>query len=186
MDKVIIVDIQPAYGKFIDFNMDDFTAWLNGDNFDELYCLYNGPDLGYEDDDYKIRNWYWEWGLSDDVELRFFEKSYGWFRDFMGTVDDEDIIAIGKYMIEHDIWDSRDFSEEAIKMLEDRNINIDYLGTENRVMYIPELKDYLSNNIYEGDKIITCGGGVSECYKEVTLLLDMLDLRYEEKIKFIY
>lgn len=186
IENLIIVDIQPAYSKFIDFNVDEYINWINNSSFDEIFCLYNGPDLGYDDDEYKIEQWYYSWGLDRDIKMRFFEKSYGWFRDFMEDMDEQNIISIGKYMIEHDIWDSRYFKRKDIKILKDRGIRTRYLNTEDRVMYIPELKDYLSNNIYTDEHITICGGGVNECYKEVNMLLKMMGYKFKEKIKFIY
>jgi len=186
VENLIIVDVQPAYRKFIDFNVSEFVNWINNSSFDEIFCLYNGPELGYDDDEYRIIHWYYEWGLDRDINFRFFEKSYGWFREFMEDVDDETIVDIGRYMIEHEIWDSRHFKLSDVKILKDKGISTRYLGSEDRTMYIPELKDYLSNNIYSDEKITICGGGVEECFKEVTLLLQMMDYNYNEKIKFIY
>jgi len=185
-ENLIIVDVQPTYNKFIDFDIGEFVSWINNSSFDEVFCLYNGPELGYEDDEWRISNWYYDWGLDRDISFRFFEKSYGWFRDFMEDMDDDNIISIGKYMIEHDIWDSRYFKKKDIKILKDRGISTRYLGKESRVMYIPELKDYLSNNIYTNEEIIICGGGVDECYKEVNMLLEMMGYKFKEKIKFVY
>jgi hypothetical protein len=186
MNKLIIVDIQPAHSKFIDFDMSDFISWLNDSDFDEIYCFYNGSELGYDDDDVAIKYWYQSWGLDYDVDIQFFEKNYGWFRDFMEDIGEDDIISIGKYMIEHDIVDSRDFKKLDIKILDEKDIDISPLVTGHLVMYLPELQFYISNNIYSRDTITTCGGGVDECYKEVLMLLDMMVLEYEEKIKFIY
>jgi len=186
IDNLIIVDIQPTYSEFIDFNIDEYVHWINESSFDEIFCLYNGPELGYEDDENRIKKWYYRWGLDNNIKMRFFEKSYGWFRDFMEDMDDDNIIAIGKYMISHNMWDSRDFKKKDIKVLKDRGISTRFLGTEDRVMYIPELKDYLSNNIYTNENITICGGGVAECYKEVNMLLQMMKYKFKEKIKYIY
>lgn len=187
MHKLIIVDIQPAYEKFLDFNMNKFINWINGYGFDDIYCLYNGAELGYDDNDYIINNWYLEWGLDGYININFFEKNYGWFRDFLDSfLEEDDIINIGRYMIEHDIYDSRDFKEKDIELLKNKNINTIYLNSDSRTMFIPKLKNYFSNNIYTEDNITICGGGVDECYKEVLLLLDMLKFEYNEKIKYIY
>ena len=182
IENLIIIDVQPAYNNFINFNIDDFTKWINDSSFDEIFCLYNGTELGY-DDEYRVEDWYYECGLDRDINLRFFEKSYGWFRDFMEDVDEETIVTIGKYMIEHDIWDSRHFKKNDIKILKGKGVR--YLGSD-RVMYIPELKNYLVNNIYNDEHITICGGGSDECYKEVSLLLQMMDYKYSEKMKFIF
>lgn len=184
--KLIIVDIQPAHKKFIDFNMNDFISWINNSGFDQIFCLYNGPELGYVDDEFMINQWYIDWGLDMNIDINYYEKSYGWFRDIMEKLPDEDIIKIGKYMIEYDILDSRDLSKKDIEIMKKENINVTYFGSEDYIMYIPELKDYLLENIYSEDEIILCGGGSDECYKEVSLLLEMIELPYKEKIKFIY
>ncbi len=185
-ENLIIVDIQPAYNNFINFNMNDFTNWINNSSFDKIFCLYNGSELGYDDNEYMIDYWYREWGLDKSINFSFFEKSYGWFRDIMEDSDEETVISIGKYMIEHEIWDSQHFKNKDIEILKNKGVNVRHLGGDGRVMYIPELKDYLLNNIYSDKHITICGGGIEECYKETLLLLQMMEYKFVEKIKFVY
>ncbi|NPV13085.1 MAG: hypothetical protein HPY57_15065 [Ignavibacteria bacterium] len=54
--KIIIVDIQPSYRIHMNMDMTDFTEWLNHHKYLDILYLYNGPDLGYEDEN-EIKDW---------------------------------------------------------------------------------------------------------------------------------
>jgi hypothetical protein len=111
MNKIlIVVDIQPTYNPYFNFNLSEFIEYLNSDLYDIILYLYNGKEFGYEDNN-EIFYWLIENGLNDELEYRitFFEKNYGFFRDFMDSgYQEDDIVNIGKYLIENNINDSRD------------------------------------------------------------------------------
>jgi hypothetical protein len=56
----------------------------------------------------------------------------------------------------------------------------------DNMIYIPELKNFLIDNIHDSDKITICGGGKNECLKEIELLLNMLNIKYIKNKNFIY
>jgi len=177
-NKIIIVDIQPSYRIHMNMDMTDFTEWLNHHNYLDVLYLYNGPDFGYEGEN-EIREWLYEYGLDTDRNITFFEKNYAFFRDLMdsnGT--DEEIIKLGKYMIENDI---RDISEiEKLNGVKTKFFDGDYS------FYIPEVKDVIEDFLNKGDKPLVIGGGKYECFKEILLLLQMLDFDWSEESQFIY
>ena len=180
--KLIIVDIQPAYEDYMNMNMRNFTEWLNHHHdFDILY-LYNGPDMGYEDE-YEIREWLQGYGLETDENMTFYEKGYGFFRDFMDTgVDDDTMIEIGKYMLENNLTDHRQIKEEDRKQFD---IDEEYFANYHSFGFAGlelELESFLN----KGDKPLLIGGGQYECFKEVVLMLEMMNVEWDEESQFIY
>lgn len=61
-NKIIVVDIQPSYIDYINFDIEDFTNWLNKNKNSKILYLFNGKELGYEDE-YDIKNWLYDNGL---------------------------------------------------------------------------------------------------------------------------
>jgi len=182
-DYTIVVDVQPGHEDWIDFDIQEFCDWLNNTNRSIIY-LYNGPDLGYEDEN-EIRWWLFENGLDEDVAngITFFEKNYAFFRDLMDSgADDEEIIELGKYMIENDERDSRDIERENQKKIKIRS----KFFSDDYMMYIPELYDFLSNFLDKNSYPLLVGGGRDQCLKEVELLLKMMDIEYETDEDYIY
>jgi len=45
---LIVVDVQPGYEDYIDFDIEEFCEYLNEQ--EKILYLFNGPDLGYEDE----------------------------------------------------------------------------------------------------------------------------------------
>jgi len=184
--KLIIIDIQPTYRIHMNMDMTDFTHWLNEHDYFNILYLYNGPDFGYEDE-YEIRDWLRDYDLEDSSNMSFFEKNYAFFRDFMDNdVDDDEIVKVGKYLIEKDIRDIREIDEEDRKyLLENVDIDEKFLNGDWS-FYIPEAKDELMSFLNKGDKPLCIGGGEYQCFKEIILLLRMLDFEWDEESQFIY
>jgi hypothetical protein len=180
--KLIIVDIQPSYRIHMNMDMTDFTEWLNHHHdFDILY-LYNGPDMGYEDE-YEIREWLLEYGLETDENMTFYEKGYGFFRDFMDSdVEDDVMVEIGKYMLKNNLTDHRQIKEEDRKQFDiDEEYFEDWYSFGFTGLEI-ELESFLN----KGDKPLLIGGGQYECFKEVVLMLEMLGYEWDKESQFIY
>jgi len=91
--SIIVVDIQPMYKNFFDFNIEDFVKFLL-ENGNILY-FYNGPDTVEEDSKIDIINFlienlehsYYEYGEIDkdlyyklSNETKWVDKGYGFFR----------------------------------------------------------------------------------------------------------
>lgn len=178
MKNLLCVDIQPAYENFINFNIYEWVKFLNQQK-NRILFLYNGPDLGYEDED-EIKNWLIDRGLKENKldNIIFFEKGYAFFRDWLDTHGyNSSFQELFNYMIANNINDSRDVPEE------DFNDEIkSFLETGNSI-YIPEvlkiIKDFA--NSYS-----VCGGGENQCLLEVKIILDTLHKKYSMLNKFIY
>lgn len=178
---LIVVDIQPTYEKYIHaFDMDDFTEYLNETEFNSIFYLYNGPDMGFEDWD-DIGNWLVDNGLEEDKvhEMKSFEKGYAFFRSFMDLgMDEDDLIKLLQYMYSEKIYDSRDISEEDWDAL---NINWEY-NPDGDMVNIPDVLFELER--YHNP--IICGGGRDECLAEVVLCMKVLEKPYELLERFVY
>ena len=191
--NLISVDIQPEYEKALTFDLYSFISFLNQNYgyINSLTFLYNGADtLGMvSENDYKI--WLDENGLKEEIIMsaRFYDKGYAFFRYCMDSyVDEDEIINLVKYMITHNINDSRDIDEEmwngfireyGYDESELRNL----LEMADDCLWIPDLMDFLQN--YDG-KISLCGGGINECFKEVELALSALGKQYNVLTQFTY
>jgi len=190
--NLISVDIQPAYEAHFSFDIYSYIKFLN-ENYDEmnsLTFLYNGPDLGFPEE-YEYRWWLIDNGLSEDIvdNSTFLDKGYAFFRYCMDEgIDDDELVNLIKFMVSHNINDSRDINEE---MWNNFMQEYDYEYSEIRDMLevaddminIPDLMDFLKN--YNG-KLVLCGGGINECLKEVEIALMALDKNYNILTKFTY
>ena len=179
-NKIIIVDIQPSYRIHMNMDMHDFTEWLNYHDYLDILYLYNGPDLGYEDEG-EIREWLYAYGLDSDRNITFYEKNYGFFRDMMDSgASKKEIVTLGKYMIENNISDSRDITIDKVPGVNKKWLKDDYS------IYIPDVKDVIDDFLDKGDVPLVIGGGKHECFGEIILLLKMMDIKYDKESQFIY
>jgi hypothetical protein len=191
--NLISVDIQPEYEKGFTFNIYQFTKFINEniDNMNSITLLYNGADtLGMiSEDDYKY--WLLENGLKEDnlQIIKYLDKGYAFFRTCMdeGAEEDETVNLV-KYMIQHNINDSRDIDEEMWNGFMrqygyDTSVVRDLLEPAQDCINIPDLMDYLKK--FSG-KLVICGGGINECFKEVEIALKALNKNYNVLTKFTY
>jgi hypothetical protein len=152
--------------------------------------LYNGKELGMvSENDYKY--WLIENGLKERNldAIRFYDKGYAFFRYCMDEgIEEQEIVNLVKYMIKNNINDSRDIDEEMWQgfMSEygyDSSEIRDLLEPADDCINIPDLMDYLQK--YSG-KIIICGGGINECFKEVEIALSALGKPYNVLTEYTY
>jgi hypothetical protein len=188
---IINVDIQPEYESYISFNIYEWVNFINQNaNTNNLIFLYNGEDtLGMiGEGDYQM--WLMDLGVDEDViyNTTFYDKGYAFFRYCMdNSIDEDNIVDLVKYMIRHNITDSRDIDEEMWD---------DYMGETNHnqqdvrellenaddLISIPDLMKFLNNK----SNIILTGGGINECLKEVEIALLSLEKNYNILNKFTY
>ena len=181
---ILIVDIQPGHKNYISFDIYDFVEYLNKNKEKNILYLFNGTELGY-DSEYDIKNWLIKYGLDDDIYIEFYEKTYGFFRDLIDTgIDDKYIIELGKYMIYNSLYSLNDIPDNY-KLEFYKNNNIDL--NEYSFFTIPyDIKEFLEDNIYKNEILELLGGGKDECLLEIKLLLNMMNINYNENYDFIY
>jgi len=103
------------------------------------------------------------------------------------SIDEDNIVDLVKYMIKHDINDSRDIDEDMWNdYMEETNHSQedvrDLLENADDMINIPDLMDFLKKY----SNIVLTGGGINECLKEVEIALLSLDKPYNTLSKFVY
>lgn len=189
----IVVDVQPEYQKFIGF-IPRLVEFLNEsyEGFGNLVFLYNGADtLGMvNESDYKM--WWFENGLEESVMdgSYFYDKGYAFFRYCMdsGGLGEGVIANFVRFMYENNVRDSRDMTRDMwAKYLReyrrtDRKEVFELLHRAGDCVHVPDLMDYLKRF----NNIVVCGGGVTECLKEVEIALQALRKPYDVEHRFTY
>lgn len=188
---IINVDIQPEYKNWITFNINNWVNFINQNGEqNNIIFLYNGADTMGMIEEYEYQNWLFELGIDENIieNATFYDKGYAFFRYCMDNSIDEDNIAdLVKYMVQHDIIDSRDidndmwndFMKETNHTLQDVR---ELLENADDMINIPDLMDFLSNY----SNIVLTGGGINECLKEVEIALLALDKPYNILSHFTY
>ena len=178
----IVVDVQPMYEKFIDFNISDFVKYLETRN--DILFFYVGSENSGIGTDTKEDIMYWliENGLDEDKinDIKFIDKGYAFFREYMDNsrYDDDDIIRIVKYLIEHGERDTRDIEDSDVR--EELGLPED---TEECI-YLPGEFDIDDIKGYENAELV--GGGADECLREIEIYLKAYNYSYRKNYKFIY
>lgn len=191
--NLISVDVQPEYENGFTFDKYSFGQMIN-ESFDQvnsLTFLFNGPDLGFPDLQ-EYQHWLWEsCGIREEIvyDTRYFDKGYAFFRYCIDEgIEDEDIADLLKFMIQHNINDSREIDEEMwIRFMQEYNHDQsdvrDLLEYADDMIHIPDLMDYLSGY---NQNIVLCGGGLQECLKEVEIALMAMDKPYRLFTQYCY
>jgi len=186
----ISVDIQPAYQNAFGFKIYDYCEFLNNLDCSKLIFLFNGPDLGFPDEN-EYKYWLLENGANEDViaNANFYDKGYAFFRYCMdNSLDDNAIANFVRFMYENDIRDSRDMTREMwAKYLRqhrktDKKEVYELLRDSGDCVHIPDLMDYIKRY----NNIILTGGGINECLKEVEIALKALNKPYQVYQKYTY
>lgn len=191
--NLLSIDIQPEYHNAFSFVLGDYIRFLNR-NFDamnSLTFLYNGENTVGNMTEGEYKMWLVDNGFKESIldYTRFYDKGYAFFRSCMDDGHDEqEIVNLVKYMIKHSINDSRDIDEEMWNgfMAEygyDSSDVRDFLEPAQDCINIPDLMDYLKN--YSG-KLVICGGGINQCFKEVEIALTALGKNYGVLTDYTY
>ena len=100
-------------------------------------------------------------------------------------IEQQEIISLVKFMMDNDIHDSRDLTEDFWNQFSEQyhghNIR-ELMESAGDCIHIPDLMDELKyyNNI------ILCGGGINECLKEVEIALHVLGKPFNVLSKYTY
>jgi predicted nucleotidyltransferase len=188
---IINVDIQPEYENYISFDLNKWVNFINqSSNSNRIVFLYNGADtLGMVSESDYI-NWLNELGIDEDVlnNATFYDKGYAFFRYCIdSSIDEDNIVDLVKYMLKHEINDSREIDEEMWdNYMEETGHNQqdvrDLLESADDMINIPDLMDFLKNY----SNIVLTGGGVNECLKEVEIALLSLNKNFNTLSEFVY
>jgi hypothetical protein len=189
---IINVDIQPEYSKYINFNLNEWVHFINenGDK-NKIIFLFNGYDtLGMvTEEEYKM--WLYDLGIDEDIiydKAIFYDKGYAFFRYCIdNSIDDDNLVDLIKYMVDHNITDSRDIDSDMWDNYmgetgHDQQDVRELLENAGDMINIPDLMDFLIRY----NNITLLGGGISECLKEVELALLALGKDFNIMKKYCY
>lgn len=188
---IVNVDIQPEYEKWITFNVTQWVNFINKNSENNsVVFLYNGADTLGMISLNEYQYWLMELGIGEDVIMnsRFYDKGYAFFRYCMdNNIDEQKIVDLVKYMVRHNINDSREIDEDMWNnFMEETNNSLsdvrDLLESAGDMINIPDLMDFIKNY----NNIVLTGGGINECLKEVEIALLSLDKNYNVLSQFTY
>ncbi len=186
--KLVVVDIQPEYEDNATFDIGDMLR--SATEYDSVLFLFNGEDTLGMISESALKDYYFE-KLDYDEEMfdellsrsEFFDKGYGFFRDAMDSdvcFDRNQIVKIVKYMLDNDLQDIRDLSEEDVEAIGVNELLFDDL--EDYGFWIPELSEVLPS--WNGSAL--AGGARNECMAEVEILGAAQGLNFHHIDDFIY
>lgn len=187
---LVVVDVQPEYADGFGRMGQELAEFINEnhENLSNLTFLYNGADTLGMIDEHSYKMWWFDNGLEEDIafDSNFYDKGYAFFRYCMDEgIDDEAIANLVRYMISHNVNDSRDLDKEFwggfISDYGDEDLR-ELMEFSDDCLNIPDLIDELKS--YQN--IVICGGGVNECLKEVEIALMALGKPYKTLDRFIY
>lgn len=188
---IINVDIQPEYKEYFTFNLNQWVNFINKNaEHNDIVFLYNGYDTLGMIEEYSYQEWLIDLGIDEDVVFNatLYDKGYAFFRYCMdNSIDEDNIVDLVKYMIRHNINDSRDIDEDMWNnYMEETNHDQqdvrDLLEDAGDMINIPDLMDFLKRY----SNIVLTGGGINECLKEVEIALLSLDKNYNTLSEFVY
>ena len=188
---IINVDIQPEYQKWITFNLNQWVEFINeSSESNRIVFLYNGEDtLGMISlSDYQM--WLMDLGIDESVidSAIFYDKGYAFFRYCMdNSIDENDVAQLVRFMISHNINDSREIDEEMWNQFMEATDNSledirGLLENADDMISIPDLMDFLDRF----SNIVLTGGGINQCLKEVEIALLAMNKPFNILSKFTY
>lgn len=192
VEHLLVVDVQPEYENAFGFSVDEFCTVMDElhDRGTRLTILYNGEDtLGMiSEQDYRM--WLLDNGMSEDLafSISMYDKGYAFFRYCIDEgIDEGQIVQLVKEMMAMDVNDSRDLDEQFWTTFVERHGHKDIrelMEFSDDCISIPDLMDELRSQVSSG--VYLTGGGLQECFKEVEIALQALDISYKVYTKFTY
>lgn len=186
---LIVVDVQPAYAKYIRFDIGRLMALVNT-HPGPVLMLYNGNDharnAGRGDDREEVMAFWKEQGLARE-DLVVEAKGYGFFRAYLDEkVSKAAIVRILKTMMAEDVSHAQDFGERLVDLVTNHGRNRKAWKGSWMYWEAPSLhwQNYELLKAYDG--ALLCGGEKTKCLREVELLMDAMGLGCERHAEFIY
>ena len=196
--KCIIVDVQPAYEPYINFEMGDLVRFIASQNA-EMLMFVNADDTGLTDDNINsdIIPWWGDKFEDEDLDftadglqqMTFIDKGYGYFRAWMDQgVSDGAVIKTIRELYNQKKTDTRELfggeeSEHYVEQMQqlignewdewmiDDGLNVEWTS-------VGQLKKFSGAYLM--------GGGRDECLKEVELLMNAFNIKYKRVEDFVY
>ena len=187
--NVIVVDVQPMYESFIDFEITDFNEFLK--NQKNLLYFFNGPDTVGIDSKRKIINWLceyceeeWENDLYNKLNSNqtfWYDKGYGFFRSWMDQGASWSFIKKAiRFMMSKKVNDSRDINPDEWYEKFPNDFQDSFIDD---IIYLPDIPLNILKK-FNGSYLV--GGGKNECLKEIQILMSVFNIKYTLVNDFVY
>lgn len=188
-NNIIVVDVQPMYEQFINFEIEDFNKFLKEQG--NILYYYNGPDTVGVDSERDIIQWLCEYSGDWDEELYtkltnkrqtiWYDKGYAFFRNWMDMGADIGFIKKAiRFMLKNKVWDSREIEPEVWEKEFSHDWSDDF---EMDNINIPDIPLNILKK-FSGSYIV--GGGKNECLKEVQILMSAFNIKAKVVRDFIF
>jgi hypothetical protein len=151
-----------------------------------VYFVWNGPEVGGPEES-EYQEWLEEIGVNPDVieNSEFIEKEYGFFRICLDYGWEADVLRILRYLIDKKLHTTQDMREEDWDELEaEGKMGSREYFERGEVFYVPE--ELIRSLKWIDEPILICGGGKKECLREVELVLDYLNKKWERSEDWTY
>jgi hypothetical protein len=177
---LVVVDVQPSYDRF--FDVKDYIKLLDESvgRYSSIVYLFNGEELGMESES-EIYEWLYTNGLSEEKlgRIQFYEKNYGWFRELMDDVDEDELLTVIEHMRDHNLTDASDIDDWS----EIDTPEVERMISDGYNLSVPdELFDYLDRF----NDIDLVGGKDTECLREVEIILTAMGKRFDTLERYVY
>lgn len=196
MKSLVVVDIQPSYHQYHEYLTGKLVRYINVSNYENILWFWNGSELGCEETYSDMVQYTLEHGLDEDKvdDITFIEKTYGFFRGWMDFLDEDLIVEFVRYMINNDIYDSREIDDDVKKMIISKYTGLsetelessdeyDFIINNREVLFIPQFNWEQMRNI---GYVETAGGGCNECLLEIEILLRASGIEYRRLNNYTY
>lgn len=169
-DFLVVVDVQPGYETAFHEILPDIIERINTTTKPIIF-FYVGreSDLDSKDD---VIGYLLENGIDESVldTIKFIEKDYGFFRNWMDTLVPHDLIINAiSLMHQEKIHDSRGFDDSHWKTILNGNENHPHLIFEEMINYPSFYNGLFTHADHNNFELI--GGGRHECLEEINLYL---------------
>lgn len=186
----VVVDVQPEYENGFSYFLSDLVNFIN-ENYESMHQLtffFNGEDTLGMINKQEYMYWWIENGLNEEIadSAIFYDKGYAFFRSCMDNdADEEEIVNLVKFMLDNNISDSRDITEEFwgefTKLHGGEHVR-ELMEHTGECLNIPDLMDELQSY----SNVVMCGGGINECLKEVEIAMQALNKPYNLLTQYCY
>lgn len=179
---LLVVDVQPAYASaFRRHLVRDILVHIKRQPSDTPIVIVSVNEELSGDTPEDIQAFWSDSGMDEETFQRvtFIEKEYAFFRGWMDNgVPDEEIVAIGKRLVDLGLYDSRDLELSEVEQHAPSAIDL------ADCMFMPHSLELDSS--YKKALWHVCGGGSDECLKEVELWMDVVGISHERLSELTY
>jgi len=182
--NILVVDVQPGYRHHCNRIAGKVCNLLNQQSGKKV-VMFNSEELT-NDTLEDVQQYYMDYDLDpeliEDGSIKFVEKEYAFFRDWMDNgISDHIIIKVVRAMVMQRVNSSEDLDLSDI-LYEDELEQVDDL--EGGAIYLP----YWANiaELKQLSPFYMCGGGRKECLREIELICNAFNIRYKRIDSLIY